>query len=177
MRKQILGIWTLLALIASHAIAKPNFAGYWTLTGVWSSLISLPEPDNSTRYQITDSNPNLKIVETFFGDGTDKFEEQVNYTTDGNQIVHRNDALGNGFFLFCKTLKSTANWHGNTLVIKTTGRWGRINFSMTQRWTLSADGRVLTVWRTFKPVPYGEPSFRSMKRGTQRLTFGKQQTN
>jgi len=58
-----------------------------------------------------------------------------------------------------------ARWDGDTLVIETKGQFGDSDFTMTQKWTLSADGKTLTVAQTFKSA---------MGEGDQKMVFEKQ---
>jgi hypothetical protein len=62
-------------------------------------------------------------------------------------------------------MKSILKWDGDTLQIDSKGQFGDNEFSMQDKWTLSADGKTLTMVRTFKSA---------MGEGQQKLVFDKQ---
>jgi hypothetical protein len=75
------------------------------------------------------------------------FERTNTYTTDGKESTNE------GFQ--GSTMKSVANWDGDTLVIATKGTFGDNEITITQKWSLSTDGKVLTVAQSVKS-PQGE---------------------
>ena len=46
-------------------------------------------------------------------------------------------------------MKNTAKWDGDALVVESKGSFGDNPFTMKDKWTLSADGKVLTIQRHF----------------------------
>jgi hypothetical protein len=83
-------------------------------------------------------------------------EFDSNYTTDGKECS--NDMFGN-------PVKSTVKWEGDTLLINAKRKFGDNDFTMQHKWTLSDDGKTLTIVRLFKS---------SMCEGEQKLVFEKQ---
>jgi len=63
---------------------------------------------------------------------------EVAYTTDGKEST--NTVNGNEF-------KSTVKWDGDELTIDTKGSFNGNDFTARDRWTLSGDGKSLTVER------------------------------
>jgi hypothetical protein len=141
-----------LAVLAGAA--SPNLTGDWKLNVSKSDLGQMPPPSSMTQ-KITHSDPNLKVAVKQSGDMGD-FEWEANYTTDGKECVNTirdNEA------------KSTVKWDGDALLFDTKGKFGDNDFTMKDKWTLSADGKVLTVDRHFSS---------SMGEGDQKLIFEKQ---
>jgi hypothetical protein len=86
-----------------------------------------------------------------------EIEMNATYTTDGKECTNE------GFQ--GSTFKSVVKWDGDTLTIETKGQFGDNEFTMTQKWALSADGKTLSVAQTFKSA---------MGEGEQKLIFDKQ---
>jgi hypothetical protein len=84
------------------------------------------------------------------------FEWEANYTTDGKECT--NEFRGN-------PSKSTLKWDGDTLLFTTKGRFGDNEYTMTDKWQLSADGKTLTLNRHFSSA---------MGEGDQKLVLEKQ---
>jgi hypothetical protein len=155
MSKYIFGILTVLALAALPALAKPNFSGDWKLNSAKSTFGEMPAPDSMT-YKIAHADPKLTTASKQSSQMGD-FEMNATYTTDGKECTNQ------GFQ--GSTTKSVVKWDGDTLAIDTKGQFGDNEFTMTQKWTLSADGKTLTVLQTFKSA---------MGEGEQKLIFDKQ---
>jgi len=144
-----------LALAALPALAKPNFSGDWKLNSAKSTFGEMPAPDSMT-YKIAHADPKLTTASKQSSQMGD-FEMNATYTTDGKECTNQ------GFQ--GSTTKSVVKWDGDTLAIDTKGQFGDNEFTMTQKWTLSADGKTLTVLQTFKSA---------MGEGEQKLIFDKQ---
>jgi hypothetical protein len=140
MFKRTPGILAILALAALPALANPNFTGDWKLNISKSDFGQIPAPD-SMSYKITHADPKLTTVIKQTGQMGD-VERQANYTTDGKESTNE------GFQ--GSTTKSTAKWDGDTLVIETKAQFGDNEFTITQKWTLSEDGKSLTIAQAFK---------------------------
>ncbi len=152
--KRCLVILAVLALAALPALAKPNFSGDWKLNLSKSSFGQMPAPTSMTN-KITHDDPKLTSHVKQSGERGD-FEFDSSYTTDGKECS--NDMFGN-------PMKSTLKWDGDTLVIDAKGTFGDNDFTMQDKWTLSDDGKTLTIVRLFKS---------SMGEGEQTLIFEKQ---
>src|ERR1035441_684814 len=133
--RRILIALAILALAALPAFAKPNFTGDWKLNASKSTFGQMPAPDSMT-YKVTHADPKLSNA-TKQSSQMGEFEMQMSYTTDGKEST--NQGFGGG------TNKSVVKWDGDTLVIETKGQFGDNEFSMTQKWTLSADGKTLNI--------------------------------
>jgi len=153
--KRILIALAILTLAALPALAKPNFTGDWKLNASKSTFGEMPAPDSMT-YKITHADPKLSTATKQSGQ-MGEFEMQASYTTDGKECT--NEGFGGS------TTKSVVKWDGDTLVIETKGQFGDNEFTMTQKWTLSADGKTLNIVQTFKSA---------MGEGEQKLVFDKQ---
>jgi len=137
------------------ALAKPNFTGDWKLNASKSTFGEMPVPDSMT-YKITHADPKLSTATKQSGQ-MGEFEMQATYTTDGKEST--NQGFGGS------TIKSVVKWDGDNLVIESKGHFGDNEFTMTEKWTLSADGKTLNIVRTFKSA---------MGEGEQKLVLDKQ---
>jgi hypothetical protein len=156
MSKRLFGILAVLALAALPALAKPNFTGDWKLNASKSTFSGqMPAPDSMT-YKVTHDDPKLTTATKQSGQ-FGEFEQHANYTTDGKESTNE------GFQ--GSTMKSVAKWDGDTLVIETKAQFGDNEVTITQKWTLSADGKTLNVTQAFKSA---------MGEGEQKMVFDKQ---
>jgi hypothetical protein len=140
-------IVALLLLSASTlwAQSKPNFSGEWTLVPGKSDFGMMPPPSGGVQ-KITHNEPQLKVVSTQTSDqGTNTTEST--YTTDGKECVNK------GFM--DSEMKSTVKWDGVVLVIDSKMDMQGNAITITNRWTLSGDGKSLTVAMHFAS-PMGE---------------------
>ena len=136
------------------ALAKPNFSGDWKLDATKSTFGQMPAP-SSMAAKITHDDPKLINHVKMSGDNGD-FETDSKYTTDGQESANE---------MFGSPVKSTVKWDGDTLSFDTKGSFGGNDFSMQDKWTLSADGKTLPMLRHFKS---------GMGEGDQKLVFVKQ---
>lgn len=136
----------LLAIAAVAAAAQPNFTGTWKMNASKSEFGEMPAP-NSLIQTITHNEPNLTVSTKQSSDMGD-FEFEAKYTTDGKECVNmRRD----------NPATSVLKWEGSTLVITTKSKFGDTDFTTTERWDLSADGKELTINRQFSSS-FGEGS-------------------
>jgi len=135
MSKKSFAIFAILALAALPALAKPDFTGDWKLNTSKSTFGDFPGPDSMT-IKIAHAEPKLSTVSKQSGQ-MGEFEMKSDYTTDGKECTNKGfqDA----------PIKSTVKWDGDTLAIDSKGQFGDADFTMTQKWTLSDDGKTLTV--------------------------------
>ncbi len=134
-----LAAFALVTLAALPALAKPNYTGDWKLNTSKSEFGQMPAPSSMTS-KVAHDEPKLETTSKSSSDQGD-FEFHAVYTTDGKEST--NELMGN-------PLKSTAKWDGDVLVIESKGTFGDNEFTMLDRWTLSGDGKTLTIARTFK---------------------------
>ncbi|HEX7598038.1 MAG TPA: hypothetical protein VF518_07470 [Polyangia bacterium] len=153
--RRILILLAILALAALPALAKPNFTGDWKLNTSKSNFGQMPAPD-SMSYKITHADPKLSTVTKQSGQ-MGEFEMQASYTTDGKEST--NKGFGEA------TMKSVAKWDGDVLSIETKGQFGDNEFTMSQKVSLSEDGKTMNIVQVFKS---------SMGDGEAKLVFDKQ---
>lgn len=146
-----------LALIAASAAfaAVPDLGGNWKLNSSKSDFGQFPAPSGMSQ-KITQAEPKLTVASKMSGDNGD-IEFTANYTTDGKEVT--NPGFGGG------EMKSTAKWDGAALVIETKGAFGDNPFTMKDKWTVSEDGKTLTVLRHWSS---------GMGEADQKLVFEKQ---
>ncbi len=135
-RRICLSLGLVFLLAASAAQAKPNFGGEWKLSTSKSDFGPLPAP-NSRTDKITHEDPSLKITISQSGQNGDVTYD-MRYSTDGKETT--NEIRGNA-------VKSTSQWDGETLVVDSKANFGGNDISLKDRWTLSEDGKTLTINR------------------------------
>lgn len=131
-------------LVTAQAQSKANFSGEWKLNASKSEFGPMPAP-NSRTDKIKHEDPSLKVSTSSSTQAGD-FNIDLNYTTDGKETT--NEIRGN-------QVKSTAKWEGDALVINSKGSFGGNDITITDKWTLSPDGKTLTIGRHFVS-PQGE---------------------
>ena len=137
-RKCISRIAALLAvcgLAAAWSQRQPNFSGEWKTNRPKSEFGPLPA--NDLIWTIAHADPKLKLSVTYSGDGGDRTVD-MNYLTDGVQTVNKPGAL---------TIRSVGQWEGSELTIESQYDTERGAVTVRERWSLSEDGRTLTMQR------------------------------
>jgi|HubBroStandDraft_6_1064221.scaffolds.fasta_scaffold333590_2 hypothetical protein len=132
----LMGVW-LLAGTAALAQSKPDFSGDWVLNKEKSVLGSLPAPDLMLQ-KIEHKDPDLKVAtHTVTGPQSD-INYEAKYTTDGKECLNKYGDQIN--------LKSKLVWERATLDVDTDmlDAAGAHLMTFRGKWTLSADGKVLT---------------------------------
>lgn len=130
-----------LVLIAASAgfAATPNLSGDWKLNTSKSDFGQFPAPSTMTQ-KMSHAEPKL-TVEVKMANDNGEFEFKSNYTTDGKECT--NQGFGGS------EAKSVLKWDGENLVVETKGTFGDNAYTMKDKWTLSGDGKVLTILRHF----------------------------
>ena len=125
-----------LAALAAPAPAadKPNFSGDWSLDASKSEFGPMPPPATMTR-KIDHNDPGMTVTQATTGGPQGDQTVTMKYSTDGKETV--NQLMGND-------VKAKATWEGNTLVIAMSADLGGNEIKLTNKWTLSADGKTLT---------------------------------
>lgn len=126
-----------LAVGTIQAQAKSDFSGTWKIDAAKSDFGPMPAPDSITE-TIVHQDPSLKANVATTGGMQGDMKYDVAYTTDGKECVNK---VGDNEF------KSTLNWDGDALVVETKGSFSGTDFTSKDRWSLSADGKTLTVTR------------------------------
>jgi hypothetical protein len=119
-----------------------------------SDFGQMPAPSSMTQ-KVTHNDPDLKVVTTRAGENGE-FTNEAAYTTDGKECTNKG-RMGE--------MKSTLKWEGDTLVIDTKADFQGNAVTITAKWTLSDDGKTLTVNTHFAS---------SMGEGDSKTVFDKQ---
>ncbi len=125
-----------LALVALPCLAKPNLTGDWKLNISKSEFGQMPAP-TSRMDKITHEDPKLTLAVKSSSERGD-FAYEMKYMTDGSESV--NEMRGN-------PIKSVAKWDGDTLVIDSKASFNGNDVTMSDKWTVSPDGKTLTIKR------------------------------
>ena len=120
------------------ADAKPDFSGQWKMNAEKSDFGPLPAP-TSRNDKIEHKEPNLKITRTQSsqqGENTSEWD----CTTDGKEckVEMRGSPL---------KLKTTVQWDGDALAFDHKGTFNDLDIRIKEKWTLSEDGKVITIKR------------------------------
>ena len=135
MFKKVLAVFPILLMAALPALAKPNFTGDWKLNTSKSTFGDIPAPD-SMSYKIAHDEPKITNVSKQSGQ-MGEVEVKIACTTDGKECTNE------GFQ--GAVIKTMMNWDGDALVVESKGKIGEIDFTSKAKWTLSADGKLLTL--------------------------------
>lgn len=131
---------TLLLGAAAGSVAAqtiPNLSGTWVLQVAQSDFGPIPAPESRTDV-INHAEPRLTITRTVMAQGTESRLE-LTYLVDGEP--HKNSAGG-------AELTSRLRWEGATLIMASVASGAQGEVTITDRYTLSEDGRTLTQART-----------------------------
>ena len=136
MIRKLLSLTFLMALplVSVFAQQKTDYSGTWKLNVAKSDYGVLPGPTSRTDV-ITQKEPLITdhvTAETEQG----KLDYTVNYSTDGKEMTN---TIGD------RTLKSTAKWDGNNLVVNSKLKVGDADVDVAATWVLAADGKTLTI--------------------------------
>ena len=132
--KRLMFVALMLTLCASIAMAKPNFSGEWKMNPSKSDFGMMPAPTSMVQ-KVTHNDPELKVVITRVGE-QGEITSNSTYTTDGKECINKG-RMGE--------IKSTLKWEGDTLVIESKADFGGNPVTITNKWTLSEDGKTLTI--------------------------------
>ena len=135
-RRSMLTLLALASLTAALAPAadKPNFSGSWKMNAGKSDFGPIPPPDKLER-TIKHEDPKMNVNTLNVGAQGETKTEAV-YTTDGKDSVNKMAGMD---------VKSVAAWDGDKLIIKSKREIQGMEISMVENWTLSADGKILTI--------------------------------
>ena len=142
MRRTRLAFLAALALASAFAEAQqthPNLTGTWALDIPASDFAKEPPPQKRV-VVIEHADPKLTMTGAEEGRGG-PVKATAQYLTDGTPSL--NDVFGN-------QMTTVARWEAAELVMTTTGKFADNEITLVDRYTLSADGRTLTVRRHFE---------------------------
>jgi hypothetical protein len=136
----------LLLLLSASAWAqdaKPNFTGKWNLDVAKSDFGPMPPPESMV-HVIEHKEPSLKVVTTTKSAQGETTNERP-LTTDGKENVYKMRGPDGE-----QPVTSTSKWNGKALATSFKLSAQGTEFEINDSWTLSDDGKVLTVARTIK---------------------------
>jgi hypothetical protein len=108
------------------------------LNAAKSDFGQFPAPSSMTQ-KATHDDPSLKVATKMATDNGD-FDFESTYSTDGKET---SNSFGPN------PMKSVAQWDGDTLTIQTKGQFGDSEVTISDKWTLSEDGKTVTIQRHF----------------------------
>jgi hypothetical protein len=116
----------------------PSLSGTWVMQPDKSDFGPVPRPESRTDV-IDHKEPRLTIKRTITAAGTETTSNLV-YTIDGKPYKNM---VGE------TEVTSTLNWDGQTLVMVSTVPGPQGQVTITDRFTLAADGKTMTQARTY----------------------------
>ena len=135
MRTILKSVFAIAAFATLAAAAdKPNFSGNWALDADKSNFGPMPPPTSMTR-KIDHQDPAMTVEQVTTGGPQGDQSATMKYSTDGKETT--NQMMGND-------IKTKATWDGSALLIAMTADFGGNEIKLTDKWTLSDDGKVLT---------------------------------
>lgn len=138
MKRLLLITLVAVALLAGSAVAKPNFTGDWKMNATKSSFGDFPAPSSMT-LKVAHEDPSLKVATAMVSD-YGEWNSEAAYTTDGKECTNK---------MRENESKSVLNWDADTLVINTKAEFGGNAMTINDKWSLSEDGKTLTIERKF----------------------------
>jgi len=155
MNKLFLAIMLLATTFTFAAIIPVNYAGTWTLDTKQSKYLPENLPNvNSVKLYVTQDNKVLKVVdETKFNGQEEVFKQTDVYNLDGTESTKPTEVKkGDGTLKIPATRKLVVAADGKLKLIKARGfqtsNGGGFIITQVEDWTLSADGKTLTVHHT-----------------------------
>jgi hypothetical protein len=131
--------WAVLVLSAGMAFASPNFSGKWKMNPSASKFGAMPPPTSMVR-NITHADPKLEIRTVQAGE-KGEVKTELKFTTDGKVCVNT---------LSGSDVVSKLSWEGSVLVIDSKRTVQGTEVSIVDRYSLSGDGRTLTIAESIK---------------------------
>jgi hypothetical protein len=134
------------AVLSTTALAdKPNFSGDWSLNIDKSNLGPMPPPTSMTR-KVDHKDPAMSMTQATVGSPQGDQTFTFKLTTDGKEST--NEMMG-------AQAKTKATWEGDTLVVNVALEIAGTEIKLTEKWSMSADGKTLTD-NTHFVIPQGE---------------------
>lgn len=131
----VLALTALLTGAAAQAADHPDFSGTWKLNNAKSDFGPMPQGPEKFERKVDHKDPEMKVSTTQSMMGNEQ-TTAVAYTIDGQEHEVRMGAA---------TAKITANWKASVLEINAKREIQGNAITSTETWTLSAEGKVLTV--------------------------------
>src|SRR5258708_4032488 len=122
------------AAVGTAAMGAPNLAGEWKLNVAKSAYGKFPAPQSMVR-KIAVDGVKLSIA-TIQKGAQGEVSSEYRYTTDGKPATNK---VAGG------ESKGSAQWIGDKLMVESSREAQGATLSQKEIWTLSADGKTLTV--------------------------------
>jgi len=147
MMRRVLCFAALAAIFALGLAAaeKPNFSGVWKLNNAKSDFGPLPAGPDKFERTIDHKDPGLKMTTVQAFQGQERSSD-VEYTLDGKEKTVETPR---------GPMKVTPAWKGDNLEITVVREIQGNQIKSVETWSLSADGRTLTV-KTDISTPQGD---------------------
>ncbi len=129
----------IMMVAAAVASGPPDFSGTWVLNGYRSELAGERPPQSKVQQVVHQGTALTVTIDEISERGT--MHGVARYTTDGEEAV--NDVLG-------FPMTSSISWEGAVMIMRTWGRFGNTDIMLIDRWSLSPDGKTLTIARQFQ---------------------------
>jgi hypothetical protein len=132
--RKLFALGGMLFAMGSVAAAAPNLAGEWKLNVAKSAYGKFPAPQSMVRKIAVDG---VKLsISTVQKGAQGEVSSEYHYTTDGKPAT--NKVTGG-------ESKGSAQWIGDKLMVESSRDVQGATLSQKEIWTLSADGKTLTV--------------------------------
>jgi len=116
----------------------PDFSGTWVLNIDHSDPGGERPPQS--KVQIVEHKGTELVITIDEVDERGPVHGTARYTTDGQDCV--NDVFGN-------PITSSISWEGAIMIMRTWGKFGDADITLLDRWSISPDGKTLTIARQF----------------------------
>lgn len=126
------------------AADNPNYSGHWVVDIAKSDFGMLPPPEKLER-DIDHKDPDMKIKTVQKGQRGESTTESK-YTTDGKETTIQ---------MRGREAKVKAVWKDGKLLVNSKSEFNGAEISQSETWTLSEDGKTLTIDNEIK-APQGE---------------------
>jgi hypothetical protein len=125
-----------ICISAALAQEKPNFSGTWKLNPAKSDLAG--QPPYSAIVRIDHKEPRITSTYKVNIRGRE-IEETINFTTDGSETKNKTSDA---------EMTYKARWEGLVMIREAKGKMSNgVSLTRQDRWTLSKDGKELTMRR------------------------------
>ena len=139
----------MLAAVSALAADKPSFTGTWEMNkgqSDFGQMSSQTVPDKLTQKITQKGDAELRAESTTVG-ARGTASTDMKYKLDGSESTNKNQ-MGE--------VKSVAKWDGNHIAITSKREVQGMSIGLSEKWEVSADGKVMTVNRTMTGTPMGD---------------------
>ena len=139
----------MLAAVSAFAAEKPSFTGTWEMNkgqSDFGQMSSQMVPDKLTQKITQRGEAELRAESTTVG-ARGTASTDMKDKLDGSESINKNQ-MGE--------VKSIARWDGNHIAITSKREVQGMSIGLSEKWEVSADGKVMTVNRTMTGTPMGD---------------------